>query len=1172
MESTEALVNSQVVAGTCNAFTLSSLLPSDWKPGPAEDSVGSEHLLCFREEAVCTSVVHSWLAPAAASATAGLLTVGALTNSHHDHPSSNPYYESTTSASSSFSFSIPSVADTVSGSAPASFSPGTSIWQGRGQGGSSPVSFSSLTLTQSSGRSPLDFLLENLDPYSFPFVSLSNVTLRICEKLQPDWLSVFFLVVLVVLLRIFVVKYKVSVEGRRLYSPNLDKKKTKSRASWWMALPPNRSELFCGLQNLTDASLCFWRRRPRVEKSDGAVITMRGSEHRERGFFCSDICKERRDSSSSQEASATSKESIVVEAPQGRFRKSWLVIQAFLRGLKWSSKSQVRSRRTPAVVDKEVRAHPSDRCFEETQSPVVVVVQQHHHRLEEQRSSGTSEGETFDDIQSYNDDEHSLSSLIQLNRQKGGGDDDGKTCDNPETLTVSQSSVRKELATETGQEEEEKEVGPLVYYNSCCVPSDNLTVCESPTLTNQLCQSPTPVNSFVSVNDGCDSCHTLCSSDKKCVGSNSSSSTSILKFCGFVTDAEQGNTKKVKVDESCSSSEQELSPSSAPCTVEQSNDNVVCTSFSSLSLAHTPQCTLPTSTNPNHNKVPCNNGSKDCVGLVTEFTFVLRPTSSTTCVTDDKPPRIFIDKTSLVEMRGPSESSGELAPALFQVGSNSGSSKDFGTTTTCDEAVTSLSDSGLATQLCLSDPRTSSNTSEGSDDDEEILGSDDDEQEDPRDYCKGGYHPVKIGDLFHNRYHVVRKLGWGHFSTVWLCWDLVGRRYVALKVVKSAPHYTDTALDEIKLLKCVRDSDPTDPNREKTVQLLDDFKITGVNGTHVCMVFEVLGNNLLKLIIRSNYHGIPLQNVKSIMRQTLEALEYLHAKCKIIHTDIKPENILLCVDDQHVRQLANEATNWQKLGVKLPGSAVSTAPKEFQGGANSKMSKNKKKKMKKKAKKQAQLLEQQLQQLQEVEEHETPGQDGECEENPTTNQDSMDSFAGKGSQRDVKTEENEIDSEDSEGGAAEHSDSNEAPNKSGNVMSIPKKHSNVENRKSFSELAEANVISGAHMNGHESQMHQSKSTGERELVDMVDDGHASTSSTMRRTTSCPDQKVAGRPDPVKEVCDINIKIADLGNACWVDHHFTEDIQTRQYRCLEVLLGAGYGPPADIWSTACMVKS
>ena len=93
---------------------------------------------------------------------------------------------------------------------------------------------------------------------------------------------------------------------------------------------------------------------------------------------------------------------------------------------------------------------------------------------------------------------------------------------------------------------------------------------------------------------------------------------------------------------------------------------------------------------------------------------------------------------------------------------------------------------------------------------EEILGSDDDEQEAPGDYQKGGYHPVKIGDLFHNRYHVIRKLGWGHFSTVcaesnagsfdhnysqvWLCWDLTEKKFVALKVVKSASHYTGAAI------------------------------------------------------------------------------------------------------------------------------------------------------------------------------------------------------------------------------------------------------------------------------------------------------------------------------------------------------------------------------------------
>merc|ERR1712215_277348 len=152
---------------------------------------------------------------------------------------------------------------------------------------------------------------------------------------------------------------------------------------------------------------------------------------------------------------------------------------------------------------------------------------------------------------------------------------------------------------------------------------------------------------------------------------------------------------------------------------------------------------------------------------------------------------------------------------------------------------------------------------------------DDDEQEAPSDYQKGGYHPVKIGDLFHNRYHVIRKLGWGHFSTVWLCWDLHEKKFVALKVVKSAAHYTETALDEIKLLKCVRETEETNPFRKRTVQLLDDFKISGINGTHVCMVFEVLGHNLLKFIIRSNYQGIPLMNVKIMMKQVLEGLDYL---------------------------------------------------------------------------------------------------------------------------------------------------------------------------------------------------------------------------------------------------------------------------------------------------------
>jgi serine/threonine-protein kinase SRPK3 len=49
-----------------------------------------------------------------------------------------------------------------------------------------------------------------------------------------------------------------------------------------------------------------------------------------------------------------------------------------------------------------------------------------------------------------------------------------------------------------------------------------------------------------------------------------------------------------------------------------------------------------------------------------------------------------------------------------------------------------------------------------------------------------------------------------------------------------------------------------------------------------------------------------------------------------------------------------------------------------------------------------------------------------------------------------------------------------------------------------------------------------------------------------------------------------VKIVDLGNACWTYKHFTNDIQTRQYRCPEVILGANYDTSADMWSLGCIV--
>uniref|UniRef100_A0A1B6C1C1 non-specific serine/threonine protein kinase n=1 Tax=Clastoptera arizonana TaxID=38151 RepID=A0A1B6C1C1_9HEMI len=448
--------------------------------------------------------------------------------------------------------------------------------------------------------------------------------------------------------------------------------------------------------------------------------------------------------------------------------------------------------------------------------------------------------------------------------------------------------------------------------------------------------------------------------------------------------------------------------------------------------------------------------------------------------------------------------------------------------------------------------------------DDELANSDDEdeEQEDSRDYCNGGYHPVKIGDVFHTRYQVVRKLGWGHFSTVWLCWDHITKQFVALKVVKSASHYTETALDEIQLLTCVRNADNTDPNRERVVRLLNDFKITSQNGTHVCMVFEVLGQNLLKLIIRSNYQGIPITNVKTIIRQVLQGLDYLHRKCDIIHTDIKPENILLCVDESYIYRLASEATQWHQLGLRLPFSLLAyqrqMRPKELEN----------------------------FQSLSGLMASNEQTCDTFTKKNPVTNRDQVlnktdfdsDFISTENLPVEIIKKLSIVDNETPIETLPEETKESLFVT----IVNVEEKHS-LETDKSFE--MEDNLASADKDESTKDNIAQNMANDARTSVDTSNLVTPSTSKkpsfslsskssfslahqgNFHHRVSRLDQEL--NPDPVLETCNISIKIADLGNACWVNHHFTEDIQTRQYRSLEVLLGSGYSTPADIWSTACM---
>ncbi|KAK1141853.1 hypothetical protein N8T08_008366 [Aspergillus melleus] len=92
-------------------------------------------------------------------------------------------------------------------------------------------------------------------------------------------------------------------------------------------------------------------------------------------------------------------------------------------------------------------------------------------------------------------------------------------------------------------------------------------------------------------------------------------------------------------------------------------------------------------------------------------------------------------------------------------------------------------------------------------------------------YQGGGYHPVEIGDHFHDRYRVVHKLGHGTYSTIWLARDEISHRYVAVKIcaADSGPLETDVLSQLSETLKS------SDIGTTMMPSILDRFNIQGPN-------------------------------------------------------------------------------------------------------------------------------------------------------------------------------------------------------------------------------------------------------------------------------------------------------------------------------------------------------
>ncbi|KAL8918353.1 MAG: hypothetical protein Q9172_005464 [Xanthocarpia lactea] len=156
-------------------------------------------------------------------------------------------------------------------------------------------------------------------------------------------------------------------------------------------------------------------------------------------------------------------------------------------------------------------------------------------------------------------------------------------------------------------------------------------------------------------------------------------------------------------------------------------------------------------------------------------------------------------------------------------------------------------------------------------------------------YRQGGYHPTHLGDTFKNgRYKIMHKLGWGGYGTVWLAKDQLLPRYAAIKVMVSEISHDD---HEAQVLDQLSKGSPNHPGKKHIVQLLDRFQHHGPNGTHSCLVLELLGPSVN--FVAECWHGgrLPGELAWETCKQVTQALEYVHAN-GIAHGDLHTGNIV----------------------------------------------------------------------------------------------------------------------------------------------------------------------------------------------------------------------------------------------------------------------------------------
>ena len=164
---------------------------------------------------------------------------------------------------------------------------------------------------------------------------------------------------------------------------------------------------------------------------------------------------------------------------------------------------------------------------------------------------------------------------------------------------------------------------------------------------------------------------------------------------------------------------------------------------------------------------------------------------------------------------------------------------------------------------------------------------------DPFKTDKDGHYVYQLRDTFgeNDRFVANDLLGQGTFGKVLKCYDNAQQKFVAVKIIRAIDRYREAAKTELRVLSTIANTDTAGTYQCLMLQDCFDYK------NHICLVTNLHGKSVYDFMCANAIGRFPGSHIQAIARQVIRSIAFLH-DMDIIHTDIKPENILLTNDQE----------------------------------------------------------------------------------------------------------------------------------------------------------------------------------------------------------------------------------------------------------------------------------